>query len=173
MLYDEGSRSKLAPLNKTNSMKTIYTALLVLALSIAPISKALSLSDLSTAGTQTSNKATSSRKALAAYRLSDEQFDREMRIRIASVCHPTANKNSWDGLMWLINNYPQQSYQWMEKMHRQYPQDLLIKSLLAEMYYVGHGTQTDLEKGINMAKEAARLGSRRAQYFLRSRGLGY
>ncbi|MBQ3143828.1 MAG: hypothetical protein IJB89_04870 [Akkermansia sp.] len=146
-------------------MKTIYSLILPCLLMSAASATGLTLSS--------SFETQSDPTPLAAHRLSDEQFDREMRIRIASVCHPTANKNSWDGLMWLINNHPQQSYQWMNKMHRQYPQDLLIKSLLAEMYYVGHGTQMNLEKGINMAREAARLGSRRAQYFLRSRGLGY
>ena len=146
-------------------MKTIYSLILPCLLMSAASATGLTLSS----AFETQSDPT----PLAAHRLSDEQFDREMRIRIASVCHPTANKNSWDGLMWLINNHPQQSYQWMNKMHRQYPQDLLIKSLLAEMYYVGHGTQMNLEKGINMAREAARLGSRRAQYFLRSRGLGY
>lgn len=146
-------------------MKTIYSLILPCLLMSAASATGLTLSS--------SFETQSAPTPLAAYRLNDEQFDREMRIRIASVCHPTANKNSWDGLMWLINNHPQQSYQWMAKMHKQYPQDLLVKSLLAEMYYVGHGTQMNLEKGINMAREAARLGGRRAQYFLRSRGLGY
>lgn len=176
-------------------MKTIYTALLALAISIASISKAQSLSDLSTVDSQTSNKATSSRnqgdpnvsesdkalyqQALAAQNSRQFKKAADLYLKVSQQTKSARFKSlsyRLAGSMYTIHgNLLIQLGRGAEAA------PFLSKgasmgetgayAILGTMYYVGQGVTPNPQKAIEYYRKGARLGEPNSQQALRSLGL--
>lgn len=176
-------------------MKTVYTALLALAISITSISKAQSLSDLSTVGSQTSNKATSSRnqgdpnisvsdkalyqQALAAQNSRQFKKAADLYLKVSQQTKSARFKSlsyRMAGSMYTIHgNLLIQQGKGAEAV------PFLTKgasmgetgayAILGTMYYVGQGVTPNPQKAIEYYRKGARFGEPNAQQALRSLGL--
>ena len=173
-------------------MKNLYTALFSLALAVVPVIQAQSLSDLATLGTQTSNKATSSRnqgdpnisasdkalyqQALAAQNSRQFKKAADLYLKISQQTKSARFKSlsyRMAGSMYTIHgNLLIQQGKGAEAV------PFLTKgasmgetgayAILGTMYYVGQGVTPNPQKAIEFYRKGARLGEPNAQQALRS-----
>ena len=176
-------------------MKTIYTALLALAISIASTSMAQSLSDLSTVGSQTSNKATSSRnqgdpnvsasdkalyqQALAAQNSRQFKKAADLYLKLSQQTKSARFKSlsyRMAGSMYAIHGNlliqlgrGAEAVPFLTKAASM--GEIGAYTILGTMYYAGQGVTPNPQKAIEYYRKGARLGEPNAQQALRSLGL--